>query len=63
MATVKSFLVLAVLLALLAIAAHVGSAEGWLAGGVFLIVMLFFLSLCAGLAEMLTAPFRNRRND
>lgn len=58
----KSFIVWAVLLMMLYATWQVVSADGWLAGGVFLLVLLVFFGLVAGIAGMLLAPFCSRRS-
>lgn len=63
MDTLKSFIVWAVLLVVLYATWQVIDADGWLAGGVFLLVLLVFFGLCAGIANMLLIPFRNRPTD
>lgn len=59
----KSFVVWAVLLVVLYATGQVIDADGWLAGGVFLLVLLVFFGFCAGIANMLLTPFRNRQTD
>lgn len=59
----KSFVVWAVLLVVLYATGQVIDAEGWRAGGIFLLVLLVFFGLVAGIADMLLTPFRNRRPD
>lgn len=62
METVKTAFVTSILAGVLYAAGQVVAAEGWKAGGVFLLIVIAFLSLVAGVADVLTAPFRNRRN-
>ncbi|GMV55033.1 MAG: hypothetical protein AMXMBFR6_08380 [Betaproteobacteria bacterium] len=57
----KSFFVWAALLMVLYATEQVIDADGWLAGGVFLLVLTVFFGLVVGVADMLLAPFRNRR--
>lgn len=57
----KSFFAWAALLVVLYATGQVIDADGWLAGGVFLLVLTVFFGLVAGVADMLLAPFRNRR--
>ena len=60
----KSFVVLAVLqLVVLYATGQVIDADGWLAGGVLLLVLLVFFGFCSGIANMLLTPFRNRQTD
>jgi hypothetical protein len=59
----KSFIVWAALLVVMYATGQVIDADGWLAGGVFLLVLLTFFGFVTGIADMLLTPFRNRRTD
>lgn len=61
METLKSFIVWALLLVVLYATGQVIDADGWLAGGVFLLVLLVFFGMVAGIADTLLAPLRSRR--
>lgn len=62
METLKSLLIWAVLILVLYATGEVIAADGWPAGGVFLLVVLVFAAIVGGIHDLLTAPFRNRRN-
>lgn len=63
MQMLKSFAVWTVLLAVLYAAGQVVAAEGWAAGGVFLLALTLFFGFVGGLADLLAAPFRRSRPD
>jgi hypothetical protein len=60
MKLVKSLLVWAVLIGLFAIGWRVVAADGWLAGGVFLIGAVLLLALFGALFDLMSRLFRNR---
>jgi hypothetical protein len=59
----KSFFVWAVLLVVLYATWQVIAADGWRAGGIFLLILLVFAAIVGGIHDILTAPFRSRRSD
>lgn len=56
----KSLLAWAVLLGLLYVAGLVVAADGWMAGGVFLIGAVLLLALFGALFDLLTRLFKHR---
>ncbi|MBS1247427.1 MAG: hypothetical protein H6R48_216 [Proteobacteria bacterium] len=60
MKLMKSLLAWSVLLGLLTIAGRVVAADGWLAGGVFLIGAVLLLALFGALFDLLSRLFRHR---
>jgi len=62
MSLLKSFVVWAVLLVALYAAGQVVAADGWRAGGIFLLILLVCAASVGGIHDILTAPFRSRRS-
>jgi len=60
METLKSLFIWAVLILVLYATGEVIAADGWPAGGVFLLVVLVFAALVSGISDLLTLPFKKR---
>lgn len=60
METLKSLFIWAVLILVLYATGQVIAADGWPAGGVFLLVALVFAAIVVGIRDTLAAPFKNR---
>lgn len=58
----KSFIAWAVLIVVLYATGKVIAADGWLAGGVFLLAVALFFGIIEGIRGFLSAPFSCRRN-